>query len=232
MSPGTTRPGLPSCSQAGPGTISFKRFPSRGLGIMHLEQHLLVQVCDLAENQIAVISPAIWPRVCGPRTGGWSCAGGRAGLQGALLPSITTSITLSTILTITPSIPLSTTPTITPSITQASPWAVLGWNSRTGTPHTGDARGVFWGGVRCAGVRRWAGPCRDAAPGRRRWMPGSALPWGHGGSRNVPGRWLRCGPGAPTLPSPPLIPSSLRLSHYSDICARHVAGRSNLLRRN
>ena len=31
-------------------------------------------------------------------------------------------------------------------------------------------------------------------------------------------------------PAPP--PSSLRLSHYSDICARHVPARSNLLRRN
>lgn len=199
---------------------------------MHLEQHLLVQVCDLAENQIAVISPAIWPRVCGPRTGGWSCAGGRAGLQGALLPSITTSITLSTILTITPSIPLSTTPTITQASPKRHPGPCWAGTAALGHPIQEMPVGCFGGGARCAGARRRAGPCRDAAPGRRRWMPGSALPWGHGGSRNVPGRWLRCGPGAPTLPSPPLIPSSLRLSHYSDICARHVAGRSNLLRRN
>lgn len=31
---------------------------------------------------------------------------------------------------------------------------------------------------------------------------------------------------------PAPLPSSLRLSHYSDICARHVPARSNLLRRN
>lgn len=58
------RPGLPSCCQAGTGTVSSERFPSRGLGIMHLEQHSLIQVCDLSENQIPVISLAIWP----PRT--------------------------------------------------------------------------------------------------------------------------------------------------------------------
>lgn len=54
-------PGLPSCCQAGTGTVSSKRFPSRGLRIMHLEQHSLIQVGDLSENQIPVISPAIWP---------------------------------------------------------------------------------------------------------------------------------------------------------------------------
>lgn len=77
--------GLPSCSQAGPGTVSSKRFPSRGLRIMHLEQHSLIQVCDLSENQIPVISPAIWPCVCGPRTGGWTRtrAGGRVRTQGS-----------------------------------------------------------------------------------------------------------------------------------------------------
>lgn len=58
------RLGLPSCCQAGAGSVSSERFPSRGLQIMHLEQHSLIQVCDLSENQIPVISPAIWP----PRT--------------------------------------------------------------------------------------------------------------------------------------------------------------------
>lgn len=94
VTPGCTRRaphpslGLPSCSQAGPGTVSSKRFPSRGLWIMHLEQRSLIQVCDLSENQIPVISPAIWPCVCGPRTGGWtrSRAGGRGRMQGSSIP--------------------------------------------------------------------------------------------------------------------------------------------------
>lgn len=47
---------------------------------MHLEQHSLIQVCDLSENQIPVISPAIWPpRTCWPRVGG-SQEGQGAGL--------------------------------------------------------------------------------------------------------------------------------------------------------
>lgn len=157
MSPGTARPGLPSCSQAGLGTVSFKRFPSWGLGIMHLEQHSLIQVCDLAENQIAVISPAIWPRVCSPRTGGWSCAGGRAGPQGILL----LSITLNTILTVTTSSPLSTTPTVTVSITPAT----LGWNSQTGTSHAGDAHGMFWGWCEVCRCQDLAGMPHQAGGG-------------------------------------------------------------------
>lgn len=46
---------------------------------MHLEQRSLIQVCDLSENQIPVISPAIWPCVCGPRTR----EDGPAAVQGA-----------------------------------------------------------------------------------------------------------------------------------------------------
>lgn len=69
--------GLPSCCRAGTGTVSSERFPSRGLRIMHLEQHSLIQVCDLSENQIPVISPAIWP----PRTRGRP--GGREARAGA-----------------------------------------------------------------------------------------------------------------------------------------------------
>ena len=36
----------------------------------------------------------------------------------------------------------------------------------------------------------------------------------------------------PNSATPHSTPSSLRLSHYSDICVRHVLARSNLLRRN
>lgn len=79
------RPGLPSCCRAGTGTVSSERFPSRGLRIMHLEQHSLIQVCDLSENQIPVISPAIWPPPTRGRPGGRGAAAGSG--RGAPCPS-------------------------------------------------------------------------------------------------------------------------------------------------
>lgn len=88
--PGLCGLGLPSCCRAGTGTVSSERFPSRGLRIMHLEQHSLIQVCDLSENQIPVISPAIWP----PRTrwGGGSASlpehPPREGQSGLGLPGV------------------------------------------------------------------------------------------------------------------------------------------------
>lgn len=63
--------------------------------------------------------------------------------------------------------------------------------------------GCFGDGVRYAGARTLQG-CRTRQEEgmARRWVPGSALPWGHVGSRNVPGRWLQCGPGPPSTPLP------------------------------
>lgn len=135
---------------------------------MHLEQRSLIQVCDLSENQIPVISPAIWPCVCGPRTredGPAAVQGAGSGCRApASLPEHPPSIN--------PSIPPSNAPSTTPSIAPSTPRAMVGraegvrGTHTGGTPcrnrpgeHFGDAPG-------CACARREAGPrgqpCRDA----------------------------------------------------------------------
>lgn len=158
---------------------------------MHLEQRSLIQVCDLSENQIPVISPAIWPCVCGPRTredGPAAVQGAGSGCRApASLPEHPHSIN--------PSIPPSNAPSTTPSIAPSIPRAVVGraegvrGTHTGGTPcrnhpgeHFGDAPG-------CACARREAGPrgqpCRDSEEVDTQGLPCLGTWWQQGWPREA-----------------------------------------------